>query len=220
MTTPCVVFDVDDTLYLERDYVRSGFEAVGRWASVHLGLDGVGSAAWEAFCAGRRRTIFDDVLTAQGVRDPEVVAAMVDVYRRHRPTIALEPDARQCLDELRGRAVLAVVTDGPRHSQRAKVSALGLPGRTSLVVVTEELGPGRGKPHPLAFEVVEARTGVRAEACTYVADNPTKDFAAPRALGWRTVRVRRPGSLHEGTESGDDVDVEVEDLGCALAVRS
>ena len=27
-----LVFDIDDTLYLERDYVRSGFGAAGRWA--------------------------------------------------------------------------------------------------------------------------------------------------------------------------------------------
>ena len=40
MKPVCVVFDVDDTLYLERDYVRSGFRAVGVWASRWLGLSG------------------------------------------------------------------------------------------------------------------------------------------------------------------------------------
>jgi putative hydrolase of the HAD superfamily len=47
----------------------------------------------------------------------------------------------------------------------------------------------------------------------YVADNPAKDFVAPRALGWATVRVRRAGSLHQRVESGPDVDREVTDLG-------
>src|SRR5207302_9076607 len=36
MNELCVVFDIDDTLYLERDYVRSGFRAVGTWAEQWL----------------------------------------------------------------------------------------------------------------------------------------------------------------------------------------
>ena len=46
----------------------------------------------------------------------------------------------------------------------------------------------------------------------YVGDNPAKDFVAPRALGWRTVRVRRHGQLHHEVPSGDDVDVEITSL--------
>ena len=33
-----VVFDLDDTLYPEADYVLSGFQAVADWAEVHLGI--------------------------------------------------------------------------------------------------------------------------------------------------------------------------------------
>ena len=38
MTVRCVAFDLDDTLYLERDYVRSGFWAVGRWIESHVAV--------------------------------------------------------------------------------------------------------------------------------------------------------------------------------------
>jgi hypothetical protein len=53
-----------------------------------------------------------------------------------------------------------------------------------------------------------------------VADNPAKDFVAPHRLGWRTVRVRRPDSLHADVPSGADVDAEIaslDDLDTALA---
>ena len=33
-----LVLDIDDTLYLERDYVRSGFKCVGEWVNDRLGL--------------------------------------------------------------------------------------------------------------------------------------------------------------------------------------
>ena len=40
-----IVFDLDDTLYLERDYVRSGARAVATWLAPQLGLDPVAMAS-------------------------------------------------------------------------------------------------------------------------------------------------------------------------------
>src|SRR5690606_21592952 len=135
-----------------------------------------------------------EALAAAGVdADPRLVARLVAVYREHRPAIALLDDARAWLDAAAPGTTLAVVTDGPLASQQAKAEALGLDRWVERVVFTETLGPGRGKPHPAAFEHLERELGLAGDRCAYVADNPAKDFAAPHALGWRTVRVRRPG---------------------------
>lgn len=209
----CVVFDIDDTLYLERDYVRSGFEAVGAWAATALGLPGIGGRAWAEFEAGRRGDVFDRILAACGLApDPAVVRAMVEVYRRHAPGIVLLDDARACLDVLARRARLAVVSDGPLESQAAKVRALELSRWAAPVILTASLGPGRGKPHPHAFELVERETACSGPSCAYVADNPSKDFAGPASLGWVTVRVRRREGLHAAAPSGRDVRHELDSL--------
>ena len=205
-----VVFDIDDTLYLERDYVRSGFAAAGAWARTELGLADLGERAWAIFQEGVRGRIFDEALAACGGRvDGAVVAQLVDVYRSHAPAIEPFADVAAWLAGRPADVAVAVVTDGPLASQRAKAAALGLAAWADPIVFTEELGPGRGKPHPAGFELVEDATGVRGAACAYVADNPAKDFAGPRSRGWRTVRVRRDGSLHATVASGDDVDAEV-----------
>jgi putative hydrolase of the HAD superfamily len=207
------VFDIDDTLYLERDYVRSGFTAAGAWARTELGVADFGDRAWAAFEAGVRGRIFDEVLDACGVRDDaSVVPRLVDVYRSHAPAIELLDDVSTWLAARPVDVAMAVVTDGPRASQLAKAAALGLEGWADPVVITEDLGPGRAKPHPAAFACVEAATGLAGAACAYVADNPAKDFAGPRTRGWRTVRVRRVGGLHAAVASGDDVDAEVTDF--------
>ena len=96
-----VVLDIDDTLYLERDYVRSGFAAVGAWARDELGVDDLGDRAWAAFEAGVRRTIFDEALAGSGVEaTDDLVPRLVEVYRSHAPTIELLTDARDWLDGL------------------------------------------------------------------------------------------------------------------------
>jgi putative hydrolase of the HAD superfamily len=113
---------------------------------------------------------------------------------------------------LAGRLPMACVTDGPLASQRAKAAALGLGRWFAPLLFTAELGDGFGKPDPRSFQQVAAALGAGGPTLAYVADNPAKDFAAPRALGWHTVRVRRPLSLHEHVESGPDVDVETATL--------
>lgn len=205
----CVAFDIDDTLALERDYVRSGFRAAER----ELGLAGFAERCWAAFERGVRGTVFDETLAESGIdAAPDTVARLVDVYRAHRPAIELLTDARCALDALAGRVALACVTDGPAVSQRAKSEALGLDRWIGTTVFTADLGDGLGKPHTRAFEIVQEATGCAPGACTYVADNPAKDFAGPKALGWRTVRVRRAEGLHHGAASGPDVDRELPDL--------
>jgi putative hydrolase of the HAD superfamily len=215
----CVVFDIDDTLYLERDYVRSGFRHVDEWVGRTLGIEGFADRAWGAFERGVRGSIFDEVLQGCGVdSDPGLVDQLVEVYRTHSPDIQLTSDARDCLENLLGRVTLMSVTDGPVQSQRSKASALGLAQWIDPILLTEELGTGFGKPHPRAFELVQQLSETSGPACAYVADTPATDYSGPNSLGWRTLRVRRPEGLHAGRESGGDVDVEVPDLAGADTV--
>jgi len=205
----CAVFDIDDTLYLERDYVHSGFKAVGAWAESEWGVVGFAAAAWALFLSGRRGNVFDLTLAALGRSDLEAqVTAMVACYREHTPDITLLPDAAETLEWLRPHVPLAAITDGPAASQQRKAHALGLVGPLDPIVCTAELGPGHSKPSPVAFVLVQDALAASGSQCLYVADNPAKDFAGPKALGWLTVRVRREGSLHESVRSGDDVDHE------------
>lgn len=210
----CVVFDIDDTLYLERDYVHSGFRAVDRWVQANLSREGFFAAAWQLFDEGHRGRIFDEALAKIGrTPDEATVGAMVSEYRRHDPEIALLADARECLDRLHGRELrLACVSDGPLASQEAKARALGLDRWLNPIVLTARYGEGFGKPHPRGFVEICERLGCEGASCVYVADNPAKDFKAPRQLGWRTVRMRRVGGLQEAVASGEDVDSEINDL--------
>ena len=53
----CVVFDIDDTLYLERDYAFSGFEAVGRWVAARLQIVDFALRCRHNFVAGSTRVL-------------------------------------------------------------------------------------------------------------------------------------------------------------------
>lgn len=212
MAVKLIVLDVDDTLYLERDYVRSGFHAVAR----HLGDPGFARVAWAEFEAGTRGNIFDVALAQL---PPEVggrttVRELVEVYRNHMPEIALCEDAEEFRRQVEGRFDLGVVTDGPAASQNNKITALGLRSWISECVVTGERGDGWPKPSTRGFLYLQEHFGRAGDECVYLADNPAKDFTGPQQLGWHTIRVRRPGGLHKDVPHTPDnpADHDMADL--------
>lgn len=197
-----IVFDLDDTLYLEREFALSGFDAVARAFAEVLG-DARGARAdmERLFDSPARPRVFNALLEMRGLAvEPALVARMVEVYRTHEPRISLLPDAARAFASWASRCRLALLTDGPTVTQRAKIAALGLTGgligRLDPIIVTSELGEGFGKPHIRAFERVEQMTGRLAAEHAYVADNVAKDFIAPNQLGWRSVRVRRREGIY------------------------
>jgi putative hydrolase of the HAD superfamily len=209
-----LVLDVDDTLYLERTYVESGFAAVGAWVSDTLGVEGFAENALSAFAAGARGDVFDRVLARIGIEPtPALVGSLVDHYRAHRPDIALLSDAATLIAQASQLGLpIAVITDGPAVSQRRKVTSLRLTDYCDPIVITDDTPDVRSKPDPSAYRLIEQRWGVDPKRLVYIGDNPAKDFRAPQALGWHTVRVRRAGGLHEHLPSGGDVEREVLDL--------
>jgi len=211
----CIVFDLDDTLYLERDYVLSGFRAVGEWIRVTKGAPHFAHCAWQLFESGAGDQTFQRALNAIGQKaSPPLIEAMLHVYRSHSPDISLLPDSVHCLAEMKGFAEMGLITDGRARSQLLKCARLGLPALFRNIVCTGTWGEQFYKPHHRAFEFMEDRLGGERALFVYVADNPHKDFAAPLARGWKTIRIRRTAGLNALVEAppGLEPHTELPDL--------
>lgn len=199
------VFDVDDTIYLERDYVKSGFHAVGDYIETATGNAYFGEICWSLFESGVRGDVFNRALSELQISSPVAsVSKLVDVYRLHNPSISCQQSIIEALRKLGDCYEISIITGGPEASQRRKVSALGLDTLSNRVVYSGIYGPSLDKPHPWSWKEIENRTGLHGNDLIYVGDNPSKDFDAPLELGWRTLRVRQKNSLHEAlpTPSG------------------
>ena len=195
MNDLCVVFDIDDTLYLEHDYVMSGFNAAGQWALSSLGIPDFAIRCQTAHLAGQRGNIFNSALEASAVQPhDDLIQKLVHVYRSHQPDIRMCDDAASALEEISRRWPVAVITDGPAISQSRKAEALHLARFADPIYLTECLGEGCAKPSTVAYEAV--MRAIPGRNYVYIADNPLKDFTAPLQLGWTAIRIRRPGGLH------------------------
>ncbi len=193
-----VVFDLDDTLYPESAYAWSGFDAVADAFAEVLGPpDRSADRMRQLFDTPDRSRIFNAILRERGIEPTdELIGRMVAVYRSHVPNIDLHPDADSALQHLRDAYKLGLLTDGFAVAQHAKINALALRDRFDAIIVTDDWGREFWKPHTRAFEEMSRTLAIPAERCTYVADNPAKDFIAPNALGWTTIQIKRPGGVH------------------------
>lgn len=198
-----IVLDLDDTLYLERDYQLSGFAAAGLHLAATRAIDGLEIVAARLFREGVRLRVYDEALEAMEIRDATLVRELVEVHRGHRPAISLLPDAGRFLERARLQGLeLALLSDGLLVAQRNKVAALRLEHVLDPIVLTDVWGRERWKPSEHGFREIMSALGGAPSGYVYVADNPAKDFLAPNRLGWGTIRVRRADGEHFIAESG------------------
>ena len=189
-----VVFDMDDTLYPERQFVLSGFRAVANWLEPRAGLpaDRCLAELQSFYEAGVRGDTFDRWLTGHGF--PTTWApGMVEVYRDHEPLLDPFPGVRELLARLRLSVKLGLLSDGYLAVQRRKLAALGLADQFDAVVFSDAWGRAAWKPSTRPFLEALRLLDTPATAAIYVADNPAKDFLGARQIGMGTIWLRRPG---------------------------
>ncbi|MGI8944837.1 MAG: HAD family hydrolase [Thermoleophilaceae bacterium] len=185
-----VAFDLDDTLYPEETFVRSGFEAVAHALERRWGVD-QGEAfelMWDSLERDGRGRQFDAVVERLGLAGRQPVAELVRTYRHHRPSISLPPRSRAVLQALAPRP-LYVVTDGHKVVQQRKIDALGIAPLLRHAYITHRYGIRHRKPSPRVFELMLRRERCAAREVVYVGDDPSKDFRSLRPLGIRTIRL-------------------------------
>jgi len=190
-----VLLDLDDTLYPERDYFESGLAAVADFLGRgHAETSARALADLEASVATYgRKGVLDRVPPPPDLpaRDAQGwTRTLLHVYRTHSPSLRLFDDAPALLDAVRAQGGrLGLVTDGKSCVQWRKLRALGLEARLDALVVTDDLDTPKPSPEP--FRVAAALLGLPPEACVYIADDPSKDFLGPHALGMGTLHVQR-----------------------------
>lgn len=187
-----VIFDLDDTLYSEKDYVRSGYAAV---AKAFPQIEDMEGKLWRAFL--QKLPAIDSVLEREELFTPENKEKALRAYRTHSPEITLYPGVAELLLRLKQTKKLGLITDGRPEGQYLKIVALDISKYFCKIIVTDELGgPAFRKPNETAFHRMQQALQVPFEKMVYIGDNTRKDFVAPQKLGMRSCYFANPDGLY------------------------
>ena len=190
-----VIFDLDDTLYSEKDYVRSGYSKIADF----LAIPSAAQKLWRYF--EQRKPAIDLYLSEIGKND--LKEECLSVYRNQVPDIQLYDGVSEMLARLKQRGKkLGIITDGRVEGQQNKITALGLSSLTDDIIITDALGGAEfRKPNQAAFQIMQERWQIPFQKMIYIGDNPLKDFIAPKKLFMNCLFFRNPDGIYIGHAS-------------------
>lgn len=174
-----VVFDLDDTLYNELDYLKSAYQSIALFLEPndwkHLYAKMFSLYRWKL-------NVFDFVASTYNVK----IGSLIEMYRNHDPSIQLFDGVLDVFDAIKSKkGKIGIITDGRSKTQRAKLKSLGILEYLEGLVISGEIG--FEKPSLANFRAIE--NSIIGKDYFYIADNLKKDFIAPNLLGWKSVAL-------------------------------
>lgn len=185
-----IVFDLDDTLYPQVAYKRSGFQVVSTWMAKQVNIDD-----------STILSELEEILNHHGPSYPYMfdrlverldisigfVEQLVRLFIEHDPQICCYSGVIPMLSRLREKYRLGILTDGRYVVQQKKIRALGLDTRVDQILCSDALG--LEKPDRRLFSWFEKKLELAGRNLIYVGDNPEKDFYGANTQRWFTICV-------------------------------
>lgn len=189
-----LIFDLDDTLYRELDYVESGMRAVALWAQNNFGWDPIQSfeELMSLLILKGRGLIFNEWLSRNKKGQLYYVKKCISVYRTHTPHLLLYSDAEKVISFFSNYPKY-IITDGNKNVQRKKILSLNISHHFKGIYITHCYGIKNAKPSTHCFNLIKSIEKCEWSDMVYVGDNPAKDFINLNPLGVQTIRVLTGG---------------------------
>jgi putative hydrolase of the HAD superfamily len=196
MNKKSIIFDLDDTLYNEIDYLKSAYKEIA--ATIAKKSSGIFNEEniYNDLCFfyAQKKDTFLEVIEKYNLKNI-LKEDLLKLYRNHYPSINLIYENENLLKKLKANGhKLGLITDGRTIQQRNKIKALNIEKYFDYILISEEFGTE--KPNPSNFNYFVELFG--ESSFFYVADNVSKDFIAPNNMGWKTICLMDNGkNIHK-----------------------
>lgn len=186
-----IVFDLDDTLYEELSYVKSGFKEVSQKLEINESIKSAESLNFmiDYLKKNGRKFIFNALLEKYKIYNKKNLQKYLICYRKHKPNIKIDAKIKKSLVKLNKEHSLYLLTDGNKLVQSIKVDTLGIKYLFKKVYITHRYGLKSAKPSLNCFKKIKYIEKCEWSEIVYVGDNPLKDFVNLNKVGAQTVRI-------------------------------
>ncbi|TKK65018.1 HAD family hydrolase [Ilyomonas limi] len=182
------VFDLDDTLFYEIDYLKSAYRHIAKALAAHTGIDLYDEMLARFY---KSENVFEWLLN--NLHFPAEISKgwLLQQYRGHLPDITLQAAVKAFLGELKQHQIpIGLITDGRSITQRNKLKALGIEQDFTDIIISEEFGSQ--KPDERNYLFFEKKYS--GKNFYFFGDNTGKDFIVPAKLGWASFCIKNNGT--------------------------
>lgn len=190
-----IIFDLDDTLYNEIDYLKSGFSSVAANISNKKKIQKESIEKFLIQAYFQRLNPFKEMIKRFNL--DYSIGYYLDIYRTHVPNIQLSNAVSLMLKKLFDQKFnLGLLTDGRSIQQRNKVKSLKLEKYFKHIIISEEFGSM--KPEEKNYLYFSKIAFSESKTFYFIGDNIYKDFFTPNRLGWTTICLKDKGlNIHK-----------------------
>lgn len=181
-----IVFDLDDTLIQEYDFLKSAYLEIANFL-------GGGELLFNNMINDYKNGV--NVFNRLSKPFDVSIELLLSMYRNHVPSkLPISDLVFDMLSRFKENDfILGIISDGRSLTQRNKLLANGLNKYFDLIVISEEFGSE--KPTKANYETFDT---YNASHYYYIGDNINKDFIAPNELGWTTIGLLDSGkNIHK-----------------------
>lgn len=198
-----VVFDLDDTLYMEYEYVKYALNNVSQFISSEYNIENALSKLMKLYEIDRKQ-VFDRIISQENLQDAQALSKMLNVYKNTEiDHLTTNKGVTELLNSLCKKSIkLGIITDGDAVIQDMKIRALGIKNYFDKIIVTDTLGGIEyRKPNTKAFLLMASILGVEVDEMAYIGDNPEKDFVISESLPVLTIQYDNGGIYSQSNYS-------------------
>jgi len=223
MTIKAVVFDLDDTLYDELDYIRSGLRIVAEYLTERFNwsLNDLNRQLLQSLEVSRNHVV-DRVLTQKGVWSECLMRDCDKVYREHIPNIRLSHHTKRLLKRISKDYALFVVTAGDVEVQKNKLDVLGLSMSSNFegFYSIDKSASDYHKSLQSSIKSIANLTACRYENMVYISNQYNEDFSIIQELGIITIILQDSTADINLFENIEPADYSAASLEAAISLVS
>lgn len=175
-----VAFDLDDTIFYERDYVISGFNQIDKYIENNFGYKNSSYKLLHYF-KNRDSNPIRSLCKELGI---DIKNELVKIIRESTPKIKTRPGIKSLMKDLKLNGFeIGIITNGRSKTQRLKIKALGIEELIDVLLISDEIG--LKKPNLEVFKKYQYKS--KKSKFLFIGNNPTLDIYPANAAGWKTI---------------------------------
>lgn len=175
-----IIFDLDNTLYQETEFLFSAYKAIGKFIAKTSGKD---HKIYEAFLRNRfnnsgRKYLFDALLEKFNLQNMVLIEEMLEILHNHIVPLTLKKEPVEIINMLiKKNKLIFILTNGNKQQQQNKINGLKIPILFPQIniIYANDYEP---KPSPFCINYIRKQYRLEPSEIILIGDSETDKLTA------------------------------------------